>query len=140
MGLYKHLFTRWCHRVSMPSFEGIYLLLLLLSLLTYSIKSHCMRRLPSMVMGCLCHCKVVICILRERTGCKTAAMATPLLLTSGPARWKAMLHGCGTSPVCLVYGIATVFQLCPGDDMIYEIKMRNSKLILLSTQGLFNLP
>ena len=32
-------------------------------------------------------------------GRRTAAMAGPLLLTSDPVRYEAMLHSCGKSPV-----------------------------------------
>ena len=40
-----------------------------------------------------------------------AQAAEPLLLTNGRERCEAALHGCGTSPVYLVYGIATVFTI-----------------------------
>ena len=49
--------------------------------------------------------------LGNGTGCRTVAIATSLLLTSGPARCEAVLYGCGTSPVHLFSAIATVFQL-----------------------------
>ena len=67
-------------------------------------------------------------------------MATPLLLTSGPVRCEAVLHGSGTSPVCLFYTIATVFQLYHGGDMMYEMRRRKSEPTLLPTQVIFNLP
>ena len=66
-------------------------------------------------------------------------MAAPLLLTSGPARCKAALHGFGTSSVCLFYAIATVFQLNPGGDMMYEIRRRKPEPTLFLTQRVFNL-
>ena len=59
--------------------------------------------------------------------------------TSGPVRCEAALYGCGTSPVCLVYAIATVFQLYRGYDMIYEMRRKPEPTLLL-TQGIFNLP
>ena len=46
----------------------------------------------------------------------------PLLRTSGPVMCEAVLHGYETSPVCLVYAIATVFQLYNGSDMMHEKK------------------
>ena len=60
----------------------------------------------------------------DDTGCRTAAMAAPLLLTSG----------LGPSPVCLFYAIATVFQLYNGSDMIYEMRRRKPEATLLPIQ------
>ena len=37
--------------------------------------------------------------LGNSTGHRTVTMAAPLLLTSGPGRYEAVLHSCGTSPV-----------------------------------------
>ena len=37
--------------------------------------------------------------LGNGTGRRTATMLAPLLLTSGPARYEALLHGCGTNPI-----------------------------------------
>ena len=62
-------------------------------------------------------------------------MAGPLLLTSGLATCEAALHGCGTSPVCLFYVIATVFQLYHAGGMMYE--MRKPEPTLLPTNGIF---
>ena len=67
-------------------------------------------------------------------------MLSPLLLTSHPVRCDAMLHGCGTSPVCLSYAIKTLFQSYHGGDMMYEMRSRKPKPALLTTQGIFNLP
>ena len=35
------------------------------------------------------------------TGCRTTAMMSPLILTSGTERCETVLHGCGTNLVCL---------------------------------------
>ena len=64
----------------------------------------------------------------------------PLFLTSDPARYEAVLRGCGTSLVCLLYAKATVFQLYHGSDITYEMKRRKSTPTLLLTQGIVNLP
>ena len=47
-----------------------------------------------------------------------------------------------TNSVCLLllYTIENVFQLYHGGDMTYEMMRRKHELILLSTQGVFNLP
>ena len=82
----------------------------------------------------LCHC------IGNGTGCRTAAMAAPLPLTSGPARCEAALHGCGRKPVCLFYSIATTFEPYHDGDMMYEMRRRKPKPTLLPTQGIFNLP
>ena len=37
--------------------------------------------------------------LGNSTGHRTATLVAPLLLTSGPVRYAAVLHSCGTSPV-----------------------------------------
>ena len=37
--------------------------------------------------------------LGNDTGHRTATMMAPLLHTSGPVRYEAVLHSCGTSPV-----------------------------------------
>ena len=71
-----------------------------------------------MMMGSLCHCIVVYAYLENDTGCRTAVNGASLLLMGGPARTKSVLHGCGTSPVCSFYAIATVFQSYHGCDMI----------------------
>ena len=54
------------------------------------------------VVGSLRRCIVLVAlrILRER---HSVAMAAPLLLTSGPARCEAALHGFGIRLVCLFY-------------------------------------
>ena len=74
------------------------------------------------------------------TGCRTAAIAAPLLLTNGSARYEAGLHGCGKSPVCLFYAIATVFQSYHGGDLVCEMRRRKPEPTLLSTYGIFKLP
>ena len=84
------------------------------------------------MMG-LYHYIVALRILRNSTGCRTAAMAAPLLLTSGPAMCGAVLHGCGTSPVYLFYAIATVFQLYLDSDMMHEMRRRKHEPTLLPT-------
>ena len=94
-----------------------------------ALKGH--PKLMTMI-GSLCRCIVALCIVRNGTGCRTAAVGTPLLLTSGPTRCEEVLHGCGTSLVCLFYAIATVFQLYHGGDM-YE--MRRRKTIVLNLSG-----
>ena len=94
-----------------------------------------------MMMGNLCHCMHTLCVLRERgTGCRTAAMVAPLLLTSGLARCEAALHSCGTSSVYLLHTIATLCQLRHSGDMMYEIRRRKSKATLLQTQGIYKFP
>ena len=50
-------------------------------------------------MGSLYHCIVACAYLGNGTGCRTAIMTAPLLLTIGPVRYKAVLHSCRTSPV-----------------------------------------
>ena len=44
--------------------------------------------------------------------------------------------------VCLLlfYAIATIFQLCHGGDMMYEMRKTKPEPTLLPTQGIFNLP
>ena len=55
-------------------------------------------------------CYAMLCfMLWNGTGCRNAAMVAPLLLSNGPARWKAAAHGCGTSLICLFYAIARIF-------------------------------
>ena len=71
--------------------------------------------------------------------CKTAAMAVPLLQTSGPVNCEAMIHSCGTSLACLFYDIATVCQLYRGIDMMYVMTRRKPESTLLLILGIFNL-
>ena len=40
----------------------------------------------------------------------------------------------------VVYTIATVFQLCHGADMMYEMRRRKFEPTPLPIQGIFNLP
>ena len=48
-------------------------------------------------------CCIVACThLRNGTDCQTAIFVAPLLITSGPLRYEAVLDSCGTSPVELV--------------------------------------
>ena len=61
------------------------------------------------------------------------AMAAPLPLIGGPARFEAALHICGISLVCFIYVIATVFQFYFGSDMRYEMRRRNPESTLLLT-------
>ena len=58
-----------------------------------------------------CLCTYLKCVWGVRTACayfgngtcrRTATMAEPLLLTSGPVKYEAVLHTCGTNPVRLV--------------------------------------
>ena len=44
--------------------------------------------------------------------------------------------------VCLLllYGTATLFQLCHGSSMMYEMRRRKPETTFLPTQGIFNLP
>ena len=73
------------------------------------------------------------------TGHRPAAKIASLLLTSGPARCEAVLHSCGTSPVCLFYTIATVSQFYHGSSMTYEMRRKpNPTLLVLATQRIFN--
>ena len=42
--------------------------------------------------------------------------------------------------VCLLfYAIKTVFQLCHGSDMMYDLRWRKHEPTLLLAQGIFNL-
>ena len=59
--------------------------------------------------------------LENGTGCRTTVMATPLILTSGPVKCEAMLHGCGTNLVCLFFAIAT---RCDGCVMRHEMRRK----------------
>ena len=54
-----------------------------------------------MMIGSSCRCAVALGVLRERHRLQNYSMAAPLLLTSGLVRCEIVLHGCGTSPVCL---------------------------------------
>ena len=46
------------------------------------------------------YCCIVACAhLGNCTGRRTVTMIAPLLFTSGPVRYEAVLHSCGTSPV-----------------------------------------
>ena len=46
---------------------------------------------------------VALCLLDaylgNSTGCRTVTMTAPLLITSGPLRYEAVLHSCETSPI-----------------------------------------
>ena len=66
-------------------------------------------------------------------------MVAPLLLTNGPVRYEAALHGYGTSRFCLFCAIATVFQLYHGSNMMYEMRRRNPEPTLLPAHCIFNL-
>ena len=61
-------------------------------------------------------------------------MAAPVLLTSGPAMCEAALHPSGTNLVCLFYIIATLFQLYPGGDIVYEMIRKKAMPTPLPTQ------
>ena len=50
-------------------------------------------------MGSSNHCIVAYTHLGNGTGCSTATLAAPLLLTSGSVWYENMLQSCGTSPV-----------------------------------------
>ena len=50
-------------------------------------------------MGSLYCCIVACAHLGNGTGRRTATLVAPLLLTSGPLRYEAVLQSCGTSPV-----------------------------------------
>ena len=73
------------------------------------------------------------CSFTHTYAAKLQPMAVPLLLTSGPVRCEAVLHGCTTSPVCLFYTIATVFH---DSDMMYAMRRTKSEPTLLPSQGL----
>ena len=90
-----------------------------------------------MMMMSLCRSidLVVVCILKEHTGCRTISIVAPLLFTSGPARCEAVLHGLWDSPLCLFYAIVKVFY--HGGDMMYGTRRRKPKPAL---KGIFNLP
>ena len=62
--------------------------------------------------------------LESGTGCRTAAIAAALPITSGPVNCETALSSCRTNPVCLFYTIATVFQSYPGGDMMYVVRRR----------------
>ena len=64
-------------------------------------------------------------------------MVTPLLLTSGPVRCGAVLHGGGTR-LGLFYATVTVFQLYHGGDRMYEMRRRKPEPTLLQTQEIVN--
>ena len=83
--------------------------------------------------GGFCCCIVALHIFREWHKLQTGAMAESLFLISRPVRSEAMLHGYRTSPVCLFYAIATVFQLYHGGDIMYEMRRRKPEPTLLST-------
>ena len=51
------------------------------------------------VMESLYNSIVACAHLENGTGCRTVTMAAPLLLTSGPVSYEAMLRSCGTSSV-----------------------------------------
>ena len=52
------------------------------------------------ILELACDCVCVWCAhLGNSTGRRTVTMAAPLLLTSGPVRYEAVLYSCGTSPV-----------------------------------------
>ena len=70
---------------------------------------------------------------------EATAIAAPLLLTGGSVRCEAMLHGSGTSPICLFYARATLFQLYHGGYLMYEMRRRKPEPTCLPTQGIFNL-
>ena len=89
-----------------------------------------------MMMGSLCCCIVVLRILREWHHLRTAAMATPVHLTSGLARCEAALHGYGKSFDCLFYAKTMVFQLYHGGDMMYEMRSRKLVPTLVPIQGI----
>ena len=92
------------------------------------------------MMGSSCRGIVPIQYVENGTGCRTAGIAAPPLLTSGAARCEGELHGCGISPVCLFDAIAAVFQLYHGGDMMYyEMRRRKPEPTLLQTRGIFNL-
>ena len=69
-----------------------------------------------MCMGSLYHCIVVCAYLGNGTGRRTVTMVAPLLLTSGPVRYRTVLHSCGTSPVGEGYQLVTVCT--PGDFIV----------------------
>ena len=56
-------------------------------------------------MGGGSYCYIVaLTHLGNGTACSTATLAALLLLTSGPVRYEAGLHICGTSPRVCVWG------------------------------------
>ena len=61
------------------------------------------------ILKCVCmgslYCCIVACAhLGNGTGRRTATLVTPLLLTSGPVRYEAVRHSCGTNPVGKGFG------------------------------------
>ena len=65
-------------------------------------------------MGTLCHCiELLGTQLGNSTGHRTATMAAPLLLTSGPVWYEAPIHGCGTNPVFVVAYILATSKVRP---------------------------
>ena len=97
-------------------------------------------RAHMMMMGHLCHYIISLCILREQHKLQNCSNGAPLLLTSGPAKCEEVHHGCGTSPVCLSYAIATVFHSCHGGDMMHEMRTRKPEPTFVPTQRIVNLP
>ena len=77
--------------------EGRYGHSALITLMVYSVtrQAECV----CVCMGSLYHCVVACAQLGNGTGCRTATLAAPLVLTSGLLRYEAVLHSCGTSPV-----------------------------------------
>ena len=48
------------------------------------------------------YCNIVACAhLGNGTGCRTATMAAPLVLTNGPVKCEVMLHGNFVSILCV---------------------------------------
>ena len=60
-------------------------------------------------MGGSHRCIVACTYLGNGTGHRTATMAAPLLLTSGPARYEAVLHNNLFSIVCVFEGMDQTF-------------------------------
>ena len=104
-----------------------------------STDEHC----PTINTGCLrgdddefASLYTVYTHLGNGTGCRTATMVPPLLLTSSPARCEAALHDSGTSPGGLFYARATLFPLYHGGSMIYKMRRRKPEPTLFLTQSI----
>ena len=64
------------------------------------------------------------------------AMAALLLLTSGPERCEAVHCSCVANIVCLFYGIATLFHLSHGDDMMSEMRRKREPALFIDSRDL----
>ena len=81
---------------------------------------------PYMCMGSSYRCIVACVHLGNGTGRRTVTLTTPLLLTSRPVRFEAVLHSCGTIPVGSGYRLVTI---CSYRDIIVQPHWNTMPLI-----------